>query len=182
MSAAFERVSRFRKGYNVQEVDQFLARARAAYEGRDPQFTPSDVITASFTTENGGYDMRVVDEALDRLSDAFALQHRDDAIARDGKEAWIDALTKRAEVLRERLERPAGQRFRPAETGERAYDRADVDALCDQLLAYFTEGYAMSVDDVRRSAFRARKGADGYQEAVVDVYLDHVADVMASVP
>lgn len=182
MSAAFERVNRFRTGYNVREVDEFLTRARAAYEGRDPSFQPADVITASFTTERGGYDMRVVDEALDRLSDAFALQNRDAAIERDGRDAWVASLTERAEVLRERLERPAGQRFRPADEGERAYDRAEVDALCDQLLAYFTEGYAMSVDDVRRSAFRARTGPDGYQEAVVDVYLDHVADVMASVP
>lgn len=182
MSATFERVGRFRKGYTVREVDDFLARARAAYEGRDSSFQPADVITATFTTENGGYDMRVVDEALDRLSDAFALQHRDQEIARHGNDAWIKVLTERAEVLRERLERPAGERFRPAGKGERAYDRVDVDALCDQLLAYFTEGHAMSVDDVRRAAFRRRKGADGYDEAVVDVYLDHVADVMASVP
>lgn len=182
MSNAFERANRFTLGYNTEEVDQFLARARDAYEGRDRSFQPADVITASFTTERGGYDMRAVDEALDRLSDAFALQYRDEAIARDGEEAWIAALTKRAEILRERLERPAGLRFRPADEGERAYDREDVDALCDQLHAYFTEGLAMSVDDVRRAAFRTCKGGDGYQEAVVDVYLDHVADVMASVP
>ena len=41
----------------------------------------------------------------------------------------------------------------------------------------------MSVDDgplVPPSA--AAEEPDGYREAVVDVYLDHVADVMASVP
>ncbi|MDO5645349.1 MAG: hypothetical protein Q4G21_06645 [Dermabacter sp.] len=182
MSSAFERVGRFSTGYSVREVNDFLARARAAYEGGDESFQPADVMTASFTVERGGYNMRVVDEALDRLSDAFALQYRDEAIARDGEQAWVAALTERADVLRERLERPAGERFAPAGAGERAYDRADVDALCDQLYAYFTQGHAMSVDDVRRAAFRRRSGADGYREAVVDVYLDHVADVMASVP
>ena len=182
MSTAFKRAGRFTFGYNVEEVDDFLLRARAAYEGRDGSFQPADVITAKFSTERGGYDMLAVDEALARLSDAFALQYRDEAIERDGEEAWIAALTERAEVLQERLSRPAGERFRPAGQGERAYDREDVDALCDQLHAYFTDGFAMSVDDVRRAAFRARKGAEGYQEAVVDVYLDHVADVMASVP
>ena len=144
----------------------------------------SDSITsaASFGTERGGYDMRVVDEALDRLSDAFALQARDDAIAAQGEEAWVAQLTERAETLKERLERPAGERFAPAAQGEPAYDKGDVDALCDQLVAYFTDGHPMSVDDVRRAAFGRRRGPEGYREAVVDVYLDHVADVMASVP
>lgn len=182
MSTSFDRVSRFSVGYDVREVDEFLARARTAYEDRTPDFSVSDITSASFGTERGGYDMRTVDEALDRLSDAFALQHRDDAIAERGEDAWIAELTERAEVLKERLERPAGERFAPGEDGRPSYDRADVDALCDQLVAYFTEGHPMSVDDVRRAAFRRRRGADGYREAVVDVYLDHVADVMASVP
>ena len=182
MSTSFERVSRFSVGYDMAEVDEFLARARTAYEGRESGFDGADITSASFGTERGGYDMRVVDEALDRLSDAFALQARDDAIAQKGEESWIAELTERAEVLKERLERPAGERFAPGADGEHAYDRADVDALCDQLVAYFTQGHPMSVDDVRRAAFRRRRGADGYREAVVDVYLDHVADVMASVP
>lgn len=182
MSTSFERVSRFSVGYDMREVDEFLARARTAYEGREPGFGGADIASASFGTERGGYDMRVVDEALDRLSDAFALQARDDAIAEKGEDAWIAELSQRAEMLKERLERPAGDRFAPAAQGEPAYDRTDVDALCDQLIAYFTDGLPMSVDDVRRAAFRRRRGADGYREAVVDVYLDHVADVMASVP
>ncbi|WP_010533984.1 hypothetical protein [Brachybacterium squillarum] len=182
MSNSFERVSRFSVGYDMNEVDEFLARARTAYEGREADFQGADITTASFGTERGGYDMRIVDEALDRLSDAFALQSRDDAIAAKGESAWVAELTERADVLKERLERPAGERFAPAAAGEPAYDKSDVDSLCDQLVAYFTEGLPMSVDDVRRAAFRRRRGADGYREAVVDVYLDHVADVMASVP
>lgn len=182
MSTSFERVSRLSTGYDVREVDEFLARARAAYEGRDASFSPSEVASASFSEERGGYSMRVVDEALDRLSDAFALRERDAAIAARGEDAWIRELTERAESLKERLERPAGERFAPGREGELSYDRDDVDGLCDELVAYFTQGHPMSVDDVRRAAFRRRKGADGYSEAVVDVYLDHVADVMASVP
>lgn len=182
MSTSFERVSRVSVGYDMREVDEFLARARTAYEGRDPSFGGADITSASFGTERGGYDMRVVDEALDRLSDAFALQSRDDAIAEKGEDVWVTELTERAETLKERLERPAGDRFAPAAQGEPAYDRTDVDALCDQLVSYFTDGLPMSVDDVRRAAFRRRRGSDGYREAVVDIYLDHVADVMASVP
>lgn len=182
MSTSFERVSRFSIGYAVREVDDFLARARTAYEGKDASFTSTEIVGATFPTERGGYNMRAVDDALDRLSDAFALQARDAAIDERGEEAWVSQLTERAEVLKERLERPAGERFAPGVEGEPSYDRDDVDALCAQLVDYFTEGLPMSVDDVRRAAFRRRKGADGYRESVVDAYLDHVADVMASVP
>ena len=140
MSTSFERVSRFSVGYNMREVDEFLARARTAYEGRDPAFSGGDITSASFGTERGGYDMRVVDEALDRLSDAFALQSRDDSIAENGEDVWVAKLTERAEMLKERLERPAGDRFAPAEQGEPSYDKTDVDGLCDQLVSYFTDG------------------------------------------
>lgn len=182
MSTSFERVSRFANGYDVREVDEFLARARSAYEKHSADFDPTEITSVSFGTERGGYALHVVDEALDRLADAFALRERDAAIAARGEDAWVRDLTARAEVLKERLERPAGQRFAPAREGEVAYDRDDVDRLCDELVAYFTEGHPMSVDDVRRAAFRRRKGAEGYREGVVDVYLHHVADVMASVP
>lgn len=182
MSTSFERVSRFSVGYAAAEVDDFLARAREAYESKDSSFDASSIAGASFGTERGGYSMRTVDEALDRLSDAFALQSRDEAIEREGEAVWVAQLTERAESLKGRLERPAGERFAPGGEGDPSYDKEDVDALCDQLVSYFTDGLPMSVDDVRRAAFRRRRGAVGYQEAVVDVYLDHVADVMASVP
>ena len=182
MSASFDRVSSSRSGYSVSEVDAFLAEAREAYEDRGRSFDAGHIAAASFGLEKGGYSMRAVDEALDRLADAFALRARDEAIQRHGEDAWVRMLTERAEELKERLERPAGQRFAPGRDREQSYDRGDVDALCDELVAYFTEGHPMSVDDVRRAAFRPRKGADGYSESVVDVYLHHVADVMASVP
>src|SRR5699024_6380423 len=90
-----------------------------------------------------------------------ALQARDDAVAEHGEEAWIAQLTERADVLKERLERPAGERFAPAAQGEPAYDRADVDGLCDQLVAYFTDGHPMSVDHGLPVAVRAAAAAEG---------------------
>ena len=44
------------------------------------------------------------------------------------------------------------------------------------------EGGPSHVIDAHRVAIGRRRGSEGYREAVVDVYLDHVADVMASVP
>ena len=71
----------------------------------------------------------------------LAPEHRypaavDDAIAAKGESAWVAELTERADVLKERLERPAGERFAPAAAGEPSYDKSDVDSLCDQLVAH----------------------------------------------
>lgn len=183
MSASFKQVGPFSHGYDPEAVDGFLDGARRAYENdEDTSFGSEDIVSVDFGLTRGGYEMRAVDDALDRLADAFALRDRDRAIAEEGESEWIRRLTERAQTLQERLERPRGLRFAPGDTGHPAYDRDDVDDLCDRLVGYFSRGEAMSVDDVRRAAFRRRSGEDGYREAVVDVYLDHVADVMASVP
>src|SRR5699024_12057885 len=55
VSTSFERVSRVSVGYDMREADEFLSRARTAYEGRDPAFTGADITSASFGTERGGY-------------------------------------------------------------------------------------------------------------------------------
>jgi DivIVA domain-containing protein len=183
VSASFKQVGPFSQGYDPEAVDAFLDRARRSYEDEDDgSFAAEDIVSVDFGVARGGYEMRAVDEALDRLADAFALRDRDRAIGEHGEAEWIRRLTERAQTLQERLERPRGLRFAPGEAGRPAYDRDDVDDLCDRLVGYFSRGEAMSVDDVRRAAFRRRGGEDGYREAVVDVYLDHVADVMASVP
>ncbi|MBV7411844.1 DivIVA domain-containing protein [Dermabacteraceae bacterium TAE3-ERU27] len=182
MSIEFPRVSVFSKGYSRDEVDEFMRHAQQSYDSGDESFTSDDIVEVTFAMERGGYSMDEVDKVLDRLADAIALRKRDKAIAEIGEEAWVRKLSQRAAELTERLERPEGLRFAPGLEGEVSYDRDDVDALCQRLIAYFGHGHPMSVDDVRLATFRSRKGADGYDEAVVDVFLDHVADIMASVP
>ena len=93
----------------------------------------------------------------------------------------MEELTRAASALRGRLERPAGERFNRVEKGELGYDTAEVDALCDRIHGYFTQGRAMSVDEVRRVLFRTRKGSAAYSEDQVDAFIDRVVEVMASV-
>lgn len=184
MDTNFPRMSGWKNGYDPVQVDSFFKRARESFERESPQ--PGDldaraVRTVGFDLTRKGYHVGVVDAALDRLEDAFAKRARDRLVERSGQDSWVQELTRAAASLRGRLTRPAGERFNHPEKGIIGYDIAEVDELCDRINGYFTQGQAMSVDEVRRVLFRVRKGDRAYDEDQVDAFIDRVVEVMASV-
>ncbi|MHA7239218.1 DivIVA domain-containing protein [Arthrobacter sp. TMS1-12-1] len=184
-SSPFARVGRRELGYKTRQVDRFLARARGSYDADDPDadaVTSREVRAMAFDPARGGYETQAVDAALDRLEDAFALRERDHLISTEGEDAWLRQIGRTAAVLRRRLHRPAGERFRrPVKPGSPSYDVEDVDRLCDDLLQYLENHVPLSVDAVRRAVFREARGADGYEENQVDAFLDRVIDLMAGI-
>lgn len=183
--ASFERVERSNYGYNAKQVDTFLQRARVSLE--TPQAAAEPVTSAavravSFDPVKGGYSAAVVDAALDRLEDAFARRERDELIAAHGEEAWLREIGNLSGILRGRLHRPDGDRFRrPSKKKVRSYNTVDVDHLCHELIAYLEQDKPLSVDNVRRAVFRPAVGPDGYEETQVDAYLDRVVELMAAI-
>ncbi|MFJ6001912.1 DivIVA domain-containing protein [Arthrobacter sp. NPDC092385] len=184
-SSPFARVGRREFGYNTRQVDRFLTKARRHYNAEDPArdtITSNDVRAMAFDPVKGGYEPQAVDAALDRLEDVFAQRERDHLIATQGEDAWLRQIGRTAAVLRGRLHRPAGERFRrPTKKNSPSYDVGDVDRLCDELLRYLEQDMPMSVDVVRRAVFREARGADGYEENQVDVFLDRVVELMAGI-
>ncbi|WP_066286074.1 DivIVA domain-containing protein [Arthrobacter sp. B6] len=183
--ASFERVPRNEYGYNAKQVDQFLQRARVSLEtpkAATHVIKSGDVRAVSFDPVKGGYSAAVVDAALDRLEDAFARRERDELIAASGEEAWLREIGNLSGILRGRLHRPDGERFRrPSKSKARSYNTADVDRLCRDLLGYLEEDKPLSVDNVRRAVFRPAVGKDGYEENQVDAFLDRVVELMAAI-
>jgi DivIVA domain-containing protein len=136
----------------------------------------------SFDPVKGGYSAAVVDAALDRLEDAFARRERDELIAASGEDAWLREIGNLSGILRGRLHRPDGERFRrPSKGKARSYNTVDVDRLCRDLLGYLEEDKPLSVDNVRRAVFRPAVGKDGYEENQVDAFLDRVVELMAAI-
>lgn len=184
-TSPFARVGRREYGYNTRQVDRFLTRARAFYnsDGNDGDaVTSTDVRTMAFDPARGGYQPRAVDAALDRLEDVFAQRERDALIASNGEQAWLMQIGRISAVLRGRLHRPPGERFRrPSRSTSASYNVEDVDALCNELLGYFENDMPLSVDVVRRAVFREAIGQDGYEETQVDVFLDRVVELMAAI-
>lgn len=167
-------------GYSRDEVDAFLERARSAYDGVPGQrLTASEIRRVSFTLRKGGYATEQVDAALERLEDAFAARERDEARGSAKDEHWLQDARTTAQVVINRLGRPAGERFQRAGAFTQGYNRADVDRFADRLLRYFQDGKPLSIDEVRTIAFRAQRR--GYREVQVDLLLDSVTDVMLAV-
>lgn len=185
LPASFERVQRSEYGYNAKQVDEFLQRARVSLETPHAATDPvnsADVRAVSFDPVKGGYSAAVVDAALDRLEDAFARRERDELIAAQGEEAWLREIGSLSGILRGRLHRPDGDRFRrPTKKKARSYNTADVDRLCHELVAYLEQDKPLSVDSVRRAVFRPAVGQDGYEESQVDAFLDRVVELMAAI-
>ena len=184
-SAPFERVGRREYGYNTRQVDEFLTRARNYYNSESAEAKPitsRNVRSMAFDPAKAGYEPQAVDAALDRLEDVFAQRERDRLIKDRGEEAWLLQIGRTSAVLRGRLHRKPGERFRrPAKSRVPSYNVEDVDALCNELLGYFEHDKPLSVDVVRRAVFREAKGEEGDEETQVDAFLDRVVELMASI-
>jgi DivIVA domain-containing protein len=133
----------------------------------------------AFDLSKGGYSPTHVDAALERLEDAFASRERERAFAEVGDAAWYARARHTAQAVLDRLDRPQGHRFNRVSALSMGYNTKDVDEFGDRLMRYFQDGKPMSVDEVRTTAFRIKRG--GYRETHVDVLLDSVIDVMLAV-
>ncbi|GAA4665235.1 DivIVA domain-containing protein [Frondihabitans cladoniiphilus] len=181
VSATFPKVTGSERGYDVQEVENFLKDARRAYSG-DAGADPIDAASIrhmAFSMTKHGYSPQHVDSALERLEDAFAIRERDRALRASGDESWFSDAKSKAEAIVARLERPEGHRFDRVTFLSVGYHPRDVDRLVGRLKGYFSDGRALSIEEVRTSVFRQKRG--GYREAQVDLVLDSVVDVMLAV-
>ncbi|MEJ3404239.1 DivIVA domain-containing protein [Rathayibacter sp. YIM 133350] len=181
MSSPFPLAHRGKPGYNVEQVDAFLLKARAAYDSQPGEgvLSADDIRRTAFSMQKGGYSTQHVDAALERLEDAFATREREHALQALGNEQWYREARATAQVILNRLDRPKGHRFERTSVLTVGYSTADVDRFAAKLTRYFQDGYPLSVDDVRTIVFRPQRG--GYREAQVDVVLDSVVDVMLAV-
>jgi DivIVA domain-containing protein len=170
------------RGYAPADVDAFLRDARSAYDldpSADPILSADDIRRVSFPLVRKGYSTSHVDAALERLEDAFALRERERSLDTMGRRRWLAETRETAQVLLNRLSRPAGEKFARAGRLTQGYRVSDVDALAIRLVAYFESGAAIDVETVRTAIFRPQRG--GYAEEQVDRVLDAVVDVMLAV-
>jgi DivIVA domain-containing protein len=171
-----------KRGYDIDEVEDFLEEARRAYSSslaEHPAINSDSIRTTAFSLRRGGYSTTHVDAALERLEDAFATREREQAVQAMGEQAWYQETRSIAQEVVNRLSRPRRHRFDRAGFMVNGYRRKDVDDLTDRILAHLVSGSPLDVTDVRLSAFRPQRG--GYKEAQVDLLLDSVVDVMLAV-
>src|SRR5919202_869047 len=180
MPANFPTVARSKLGYDIREVDAFLARARRAYDRSGAEnVTAADLRHAAFGLEKGGYQTSAVDSALERLEDAFATREREAAIKDVGEKSWYKGTRKLAQEIIERLRRPEKHRFDRMGLFAIGYSVKEVDRFADRVRGFLEEGAELPLEEVRSVAFRPAR--HGYREAQVDLLIDGVVEVMLAV-
>jgi DivIVA domain-containing protein len=171
-----------KSGYNRKQVDDFLERARRSYDGvadGDAHVSSADLRRVSFDLQRGGYQVRFVDAALDRLEDVFFERERRDALRTYGDEAWMNALRVQVNELRNRLEAERGYRFKRAGVFTAGYNRSEVDLFLDRIMLFLNGHASLTAIEVRDTVFTAQNR--GYVEDQVDAFLDAVVSfILAS--
>ena len=180
MSSTFPLAEKREPGYRRDQVDEFLARARASYERVDPAtaVTAGEIRRTAFSVSKKGYSARHVDAAMDRLEEVFFERERRARIAELGEDAWWGETRKLLSEVRGRLERPKGKRFRRRGIFASGYRRAQVDAFLDLVALMLRGEGSISTADVRGVVFHSQWR--GYNEDQVDAMLDSVIVLMLS--
>ena len=177
MSFQFALANPKKPGYNTEQVDEFIARAREQYANFDQNVLPANRVRAvEFDLVHGGYDIAAVDAAIARLEDAFAAKEIKFELAAKGEYAVIDKYERIKDLLFSRVERPRGQKFSRVQWIMRGYNRKQVDSLCEHIERHFVAGAPLTVAEVRSSIFKATRG--GYVEGQVDAFLDRTIELL----
>lgn len=167
-------------GYDKDEVNEFLDRAKRVYEGLEEGVTSSDIRQKVFTVNpKDGYDTHAVDQALWRLEEAFASREKGVVSEQTGEAGFYKRIRGQAQEILDRVARPRKEKFRRAKGLQPGYHPVDVDIFCDRLVRYFQGEEALSVATVRNQKFRTRLG--GYDEIQVDTVLDETVSVILAV-
>ncbi len=180
MAGMFDTVSGMKKGYDVDEVDDFFQHAREVYEGvASEPLTHRDIHTCVFDVVRKGYDTDQVDAALNRLENAFVAREKQLILAQGGPEAWSATLNERAQTLYPRLGRPRGERF--AHPKGNGYSIDEVDNLCANLVKFFDGKLRVTASELRSITFGAARGKNAYEEASVDAFMARAIEVLLGV-
>lgn len=175
---AFPLAHRSQPGYRQDQVDEFLARARATYEGNagNGAVSAAEVRNLAFAMKRRGYAARYVDAAIDRLEEVFFERERRARMRSDGEDAWWEETRQLLSEVRGRLQRPKGKRFRLRGLFATGYRRSQVDAFLDRISEMFETREMMPPSEVRDVVFHSQWR--GYDEDQVDALLDGVVELM----
>lgn len=185
-SSCIERVGKRKKGYSVEQVNDFLERAHSLYESSDISLTQKDIQDVSFDLEDEGYAIPQVDAALSRLERAVVDKTTQYEISNRGKVVWKAQADEEYRVLLSHSQRDYKMRFDSAQSRKPSYDKKQVDNVVNKsldkiaVLLGYNPVWGSSLSDldkidamfVSNVLFTQRSGKRGYDERQVDYYLN----------
>lgn len=178
-AGAFPLATRGQLGYQIDQVDAFIERARQTYDQESEATNPvtsEEIRHTAFPLKKKGYSARFVDAAMDRLEEVFYERERRVRTAEIGEEAWWAEIGQLLREVRGRLDRPRGKRFSHRGLFATGYRRSQVDAFLDRVSALFAGEDQLSTAEVRGVVFHSQWR--GYNEDQVDALLDSVIELL----
>ncbi|WP_449278610.1 DivIVA domain-containing protein [Leucobacter sp. GX24907] len=177
---AFPLARKKQLGYDPEQVEDFLDRARSTYEGGSLVGSPvssEEVRRTAFGVKKGGYAARYVDAAMDRLEEVFYERERRTKMRALGEDAWWAETRQLLSEVRGRLQRPRGKRFRVRGIFATGYRKTQVDAFLDRVSAMLeNKELPLQPSEVRDVVFHSQ--LRGYDEEQVDALLDSVVELI----
>lgn len=173
----FNRTDANELGYDPADVDPVIDLARRQFAEPTSRVIDASQLRASqFRLVKGGYQIAEVDQALERLDDAFAVNEAKRLTAQRGHHGAFLFLEELKATLLGRAQRPAGHKFKRNPFWVKGYSKHQVDILLATVAGYFEGIDRVSVEQLRRVVFSPRWG--GYVENQVDAYIDRVVEYL----
>ena len=175
--STFKIVAKGKLGYAPAEVDAFIIRARDQYNNSTAQILDwRDITEHKFTMVNGGYEVAVVDAAIDKLQDTFAERELSGKSNPFAQSFSGSLLTELRGLLLSRASRTKGRYFDRAGVVGVGYSRKQVDALMSVVQEFLEGGEALTLEEVRELTFKVQRG--GYFESQVDAYVERLVEYL----
>lgn len=176
MSAHFPKAKGKILGYHPEQVDSLIANARVQFADPSQHLLDNGKLRHSaFNLVPGGYLIKAVDAALERLDDAFAVQEVQRNLAQNGRHQLDADVANLKSLLEGRTSRPKGKRFAKVKPWHRGYSKSQVDSLCVVIAQNLTGTITTDVDQLRSAEFKASWG--GYAENQVDAFIDRAVEL-----
>ena len=164
-------------GYNPADVDPVIELARRQFaEPTSRVLDASQLRSAQFGLIKGGYEVAAVDQALERLDDAFAVNEAKRLTAQRGHHGAFLYLEELKATLVGRAQRPAGRKFKRNPFWAKGYSKHQVDILLATVNGFYEGTDRVTVEQLRKVVFSPRWG--GYAENQVDAYIDRVVEYL----
>lgn len=177
MSYEFSRAGEGKRGYEPEQVNDFLSYAREQFANPLSQVLSAESVRSTrFKLVKNGYSISAVDAAMEKLEDVFAARELEQTIQVIGIQEFRDLLAQGQELLASRLTRRRGRRFKRRGFPYSGYNRRQVERFCSQVATHLSQSTELSVKQVRLVAFKTQRG--GYAEYQVDAFIEKVVEVL----
>jgi DivIVA domain-containing protein len=177
VSYEFNRSGKGKRGYEPEQVNQFLSFAKEQFSNPFSALLTAEAVRATrFKLVKNGYSISAVDAAMEKLEDVFAERELEQTVKVIGVERFISFFDEVKILLTNRLAKRSGRRFKRRGFPYKGYNRKQVDKFCSIVATHLSQSTELTVKEVRLIAFKTQRG--GYAEYQVDAFIEKVVEVL----